>query len=229
MKENYEIRSRSYLTRRTPVIIRLDGRSFSKYTRGLNKPFDEGFIEDMVATAEYLCSNVQGAIMAYTQSDEISLLLCDYKNLDSDAWFDYEIQKMCSISASITTAKFNQLRSIRGFETLVNFDSRTFNIPESEVANYFLARQSDAIRNSISMLAGSLYTHKELHGKNSGERLDMIYAKGVSWDNLDHHKKDGSITFKDDEGKWNSFGVAGQFNNFIVRQIYDSEGIEWGI
>lgn len=229
MKENYEIRSRSYLTRRTPVIIRLDGRSFSKYTRDLDKPFDEGFIEDMIETAEYLCSNVQGAIMAYTQSDEISLLLCDYKNLDSDAWFDYEIQKMCSISASIATAKFNQLRFLRGFETLVNFDSRTFNIPESEVANYFLARQRDAIRNSVSMLAGSLYTHKELHGKNSNDRMNMIDVKGVSWNDLDHHKKNGSITLKGDRGRWESFGLDGQFNNLIIYQICDSEGIEWGI
>ena len=115
MKDNYESRSHTFLTRRTPVIIRLDGKAFHTYTRNLEKPFDEGLIEDMQLTAKYLCENIQGAKCAYVQSDEISILLTDYDKLDTKAWFDYNVQKMCSISASLATGKFNQLRLYRTF------------------------------------------------------------------------------------------------------------------
>ena len=164
MKENYEKRSRTYLTRRTPVILRIDGKAFHTYTRGLDKPFDEGLMEDMIETTKYLCSKIQGAKCGYVQSDEISILLTDYDNLQTDAWFDYQVQKMCSVAASMAASKFNQLRIIRlksysDIETadkaevlslpLADFDCRAFNIPKEEVANYFLARQNDAVKNSI--------------------------------------------------------------------------------
>ena len=110
MKSNYESRSRIFLTRRTPVICRLDGKAFHTWTRGLKKPFDEGLIDDMEATTKFLCENIQGVKLGYCQSDEISLLLTDYETLDTQAWFDYNVQKMTSISASMATAKFNQLR-----------------------------------------------------------------------------------------------------------------------
>jgi tRNA(His) guanylyltransferase len=113
MKENYEVRSRTYLTRRTPVILRIDGKAFHTYTRGLEKPFDSGLVYDMMDTTVYLCSKIQGAKCGYAQSDEISILLTDYDNLQTSAWFDYEVQKMCSIAASHAATKFNQLRYIR--------------------------------------------------------------------------------------------------------------------
>jgi tRNA(His) guanylyltransferase len=217
MKNNYESRNQTYLTRRTPVIMRIDGKAFHTYTKGLNKPFDKGLIEDMQQTAIYLCQNIQGAKCAYTQSDEISILITDYDTLTTDAWFDYNVQKMTSISASLATAKFNQLRLNRIIKEmdpenftdgecidyilqnkiiLANFDSRVFNIPKEEVANYFLARQEDAVSNSISMLAQSLYSHNELHKKSANEMQEMCFQKGHNWNDLPFYMKRGSFIMK---------------------------------
>ena len=108
MKEFYEARTKTYLSRRTPVAIRIDGKAFHTFTRGFQKPFDEVLGNAMVRTMEYLCKNIQGCVFGYTQSDEITLLLIDYKQLNSEAWFDYQTQKMCSISASMATMAFNK-------------------------------------------------------------------------------------------------------------------------
>lgn len=235
MKDCYESRSRTYLTRRTPVIMRLDGKAFHTYTKGLNKPFDTGLIEDMQNTAIYLCSQIQGAKCAYVQSDEISILLTDYDNLNTDAWFDYQVQKMVSISASLATGIFNQLRFIRQLskedvfynsidtcsknvnyiintDRLANFDSRVFNIPKEEVANYFLARQNDAVKNSISMLAQSLYSHKELDRKHSGDLQEMCFQKGHNWNDLPFEQKRGG------------FIVKNTYINNRLGEILESEG-----
>ena len=230
MKANYETRSRTFLTRRTPVIIRLDGKAFHTYTKGLDKPFDEGLIEDMAETARFLCSEIQGAKLAYVQSDEISILLTDYDKLGTDAWFDYNVQKITSISASLATAKFNELRMRRHFAkkmgdtqfdydmfldynwdddkkefkdcpTLAFFDSRAFNIPKEEVSNYFLARQKDAVKNSVAMLAQSLYSHKELDKKNQSDMQEMCFQKGQNWNDLHWSKKRGSTIVKNEY--WN--------------------------
>ena len=109
MKEYYENIPKTKLMRRAPVIIRTDGRSFHSFTKGFNRPFDEILIKSMQETMKYLCENIQGCVLGYTQSDEISLLLVDYKNLNSSAWFDYEVQKICSIAASMATMAFNKL------------------------------------------------------------------------------------------------------------------------
>ena len=108
MKEFYEQIPKTKLMRRCPVIIRLDGRSFHTFTRGFQRPFDEVLIKTMQETTKYLCENIQGCVLGYTQSDEITLVLVDYKKLDSSAWFDYEVQKMCSIAASMATMAFNR-------------------------------------------------------------------------------------------------------------------------
>lgn len=238
MKENYENRSKTFLTRRTPVIIRLDGKAFHTYTRGLNKPFDEGLISDMEATTQYLCENIQGAKLGYCQSDEISILLTDFDDVRTQAWFDYQVQKMTSISASMAASKFNQLRMVRmlidtgssyasdsrvATFNLANFDSRTFNVPKEEIANYFLARQKDAVKNSIAMLAQSLYSHKELHGKNGNEMQELCFQKGHNWNDLDYRKKRGCTIIKVDKtmtdghvefvrGKWESIETPMAFN-----------------
>lgn len=210
MKENYESRSRTFLTRRTPVIMRIDGKTFSTWTRGLNKPFDEGLIEDMQKTAKYLCEQIQGAKCAYVQSDEISILITDYDKLETAAWFDYNVQKMTSIGASLVTGKFNEMRMVRRIyenteldiielydsNVLANFDCRVFNIPKEEVLNYFLARQKDAVKNSIAMLAQSLYSHTELEGKNGNEQQEMCFQKGHNWNDLHFSKKRGSFIVK---------------------------------
>lgn len=107
MKEFYEGVPKTRLMRRTPVAIRIDGKAFHTFTRGFKKPFDEVLVKSMQDTMRYLCKNIQGCVLGYTQSDEITLILVDYKRLNSSAWFDYEVQKMCSIAASMATVAFN--------------------------------------------------------------------------------------------------------------------------
>src|SRR6478736_7144028 len=144
IKAYYEDRTKQFLMRRMITIIRLDGRGFSKFTKGLEKPFDDGFSDDMDATAVFLCENIQGAKFAYTQSDEISVVLTDFDNLETSAWFDYNVQKMVSVASSLATAKFNQLRAFRGETNLAQFDARVFQVPTiDEMVNTLLWRQQD--------------------------------------------------------------------------------------
>ena len=218
MKSYYEDRTRYYLPRRAYTILRLDGRSFHTYTRGLKRPFDDGLMVDMNTTAEYLCKNIQGAKFAFVQSDEISILLTDFDELTTDAWFDGNIQKMASVSASMATSKFNQLRWCRYFnerynntpdefgwvwvmnaaqQKLAEFDSRVFTIPsKTEVANMMIWRQQDTVRNSISSVAQSLYSHKELNGKNTNQMQEMIFQKGINWNEYNPKYKRGRFIEK---------------------------------
>jgi tRNA(His) 5'-end guanylyltransferase len=218
MKKYYEDRTRITLPRRTYTIIRIDGKAFHTYTRGLNKPFDDGLMDDMDETACYLCKNMQGAKFGFVQSDEISILLTDFDKIGTDAWFDGNIQKMASIAASMATAKFNQLRWIRfvnekynkttekvewiWFEQaaglkLAEFDARVFTIPcDYEVENYFIWRQQDTVRNSISSVAQSLYSHKELAGKNVSQQQELIFQKGINWNDYAPRYKRGRFIFK---------------------------------
>ena len=109
MKEFYEQVPKTRLVRRMPVAIRIDGKAFHTFTRGFRKPFDHILIKTMQETTKYLCENIQGCVLGYTQSDEITLILVDYQKLTSSAWFDYEVQKICSISASMATMAFNRV------------------------------------------------------------------------------------------------------------------------
>jgi len=226
MKRNYENRTRILLPRRTYTLIRVDGKAFHTYTRGCERPFDAGLIEDMNSTAEYLCKNIQGAKIGFVQSDEISILMTDFDKLDTDAWFDGNIQKIVSVASSMATAKFNQLRMLRysrnrftedgenrlSLETavqfdnwllelaklkLAEFDARTYTIPsKTEVMNYFIWRQQDTVRNSISSVAQSLYSAKELHGKNMNEQQEMIHEKGQNWNDYAPTEKRGRFVYK---------------------------------
>lgn len=118
MKTYYEQIPKTKLMRRTPVALRIDGKAFHTFTRGFQKPFDEVLIKSMQETMKYLCENIQGCVLGYTQSDEITLILTDYKKLTSSAWFDYEVQKMCSIAASMATMAFNKFfkKNVENFE-----------------------------------------------------------------------------------------------------------------
>lgn len=129
MKEFYEQVPKTRLVRRMPVAIRLDGKAFHTFTRGFQKPFDEVFGRTMRDTMKYLCENIQGCVLGYTQSDEITLILIDYKKLTSSAWFDYEVQKMCSVSASMATMAFNRIfcDNIQSYA----FDWKTSMTPQS--------------------------------------------------------------------------------------------------
>src|SRR6476620_4819651 len=116
--KRYESTFKSQLNRRTYTIIRVDGKAFHTYTKGLTRPFDEGLIEDMNATAVYLCENIQGAKLGYVQSDEISILVTDFDRLESQLYFDGEVQKVSSITASLATAKFNEARQYRAMRNI---------------------------------------------------------------------------------------------------------------
>ena len=226
MKSFYEDRYRIYLTRRMPVIIRVDGNAFHTFTKGLKRPFDPVFMGIMQKTCADLCKNIQGCVGGYVQSDEISLLLIDYNTITTDAWFDYNLQKVCSLAAARATMTFNQLVSEaveelrsdaawchetgegdeqeclkfhdiwKAKQNRAMFDARAFNIPKEEVCNYFIWRQKDATRNSINAVAQSLYSHKELQGKNLAETQELIFQKGINWNNYSIPEKRGSFIWK---------------------------------
>lgn len=208
--KEYENTFRYKLPRKSNVIIRIDGKAFHTYTKGCKQPYDDDLIDDMNSTAVELCKQIQGAKIAFVQSDEISIFITDYDNLETNAWFDNNIQKMVSVSASIATAEFNKLRNKRyylslempmlqysGNYTLAHFDSRAFIVPNIfEVANYFLWRSNDAAKNSVQSFARSLYSHKELQDKNIPQLHDLIYAKGQNWNDLNSKYKRGRFVNK---------------------------------
>jgi len=200
MKEQYEHVTRYKLPRRTYTIIRLDGKAFHTFTRQMKRPYDENLHEVMCYTAIKLCQEIQGAVFGYTQSDEISILLTDFAKPTTSAWFDCNLQKMVSVSASIATAYFNHYFFNSGSldkEKLAFFDSRTFTMPDPiEVENYFIWRQKDAVRNSISMLAQSLYSHKQLNGKSQSDMQEMCFQAGKNWNDVDTRFKRGSIIIR---------------------------------
>ncbi len=222
MKTYYEEVPKFRLYRRTPVAIRIDGKAFHTFTRGFKKPFDEILIKSMQETMKYLCENIQGCVLGYTQSDEITLILQDYKTLTTDAWFDYEVQKICSISASMATMAFNKFfyenayqvrpdnvrlpdaeeaeyKSIlyKAAEKGAMFDARCFNIPKEEVTNLIFWRQLDAARNSVQMVGQAYFSHTELQNKSCRDIQDMLMEKyNINWNDFPTTQKRGSCCVK---------------------------------
>jgi tRNA(His) guanylyltransferase len=199
MKEKYEDRTRYFLPRRTFTIIRVDGKAFHSYTKTFERPFDRNISNVMDSTAISLCEAIQGAQLGYVQSDEISILITDFANIQTEAWFNGNLQKMVSVAASIATAEFNQAIYRAGIQKLepATFDARAFTIPDrEEVLNYFIWRQQDASRNSVQMVAQSLYPHKELQGKNNFELQEMIHQKGLNWNDIYPRDKRGACIIK---------------------------------
>lgn len=223
MKAFYEQIAKTKLMRRNPVIIRIDGKAFHTFTKHLQKPFDTVLIMSMQDTMRYLCENIQGCVLGYTQSDEISLVLIDYKRLTSEAWFDYEVQKMCSVAASMATYAFNRAfqKYARDWEDRYDriphptkeqndylmslhsamdrgamFDARCFSIPKEEVTNMIYWRQIDAMKNSVQMLARVHFPHRRLMNKNCDEMKEMLKRKGVHWEALPVFQQRGSCCIK---------------------------------
>lgn len=211
MKENYENRSKTYLTRRMPCVLRLDGKAWHSFTRGFKRPYDKILHEAMNDTMKYLCENIQGCKFGYTQSDEITLILTDFDTLTTDAWFDYSVQKMCSISASMATLAFNKalqkhrdefadsVAALQDFDIEQNylavlqkaldrgalFDSRCFSIPESDLPNVLVWRQQDATRNAVQMLGQTYFSHKELDHKTTNMIQEMLFTqKGINFNDM---------------------------------------------
>jgi tRNA(His) guanylyltransferase len=184
MKTRYEDRTRFQLPARTYTILRVDGRAFHTWTKGLTRPYDLDFITWMNRAAEALVKEMAGSRFAFVQSDEISVLLTDFDQITSEAWFDANIQKITSVAASIATAAFNAAvqNYVGSTRKPATFDARVFTIPDPvEVANYFIWRQKDAERNSVQMLAQHHYTAKELSGKNIATQHEMIHKAGDNW------------------------------------------------
>lgn len=202
MKE-YEQSYRNFFPKRLPVIIRIDGKAFHTYTKGFKKPFDDTLSEAMWETTKFLCENIQGCKIGYTQSDEISLLLTNFEKLTTNSWFDNNIQKMVSVSASLATAKFNEIMKENHSEKpLAFFDARAWVVPQHEVCNYFIWRQQDATKNSIAMLAQSNFSHKSLQGLKGNQMQDkLMLEKNINWNDLPVWQKRGAAISKVDVPK----------------------------
>ncbi len=222
MKTFYEAVPDTKLVKRMPVAIRIDGKAFHTFTRGFKRPFDEVLIKTMQQTTQYLCQNIQGCVLGYTQSDEITLILVDYQTLTTDAWFDYRIEKLCSIAASMATMAFNKafaenvekeilsnsdeegnvvddnleiihMNHVHSMLKGAMFDARCFNIPKEEVTNLIYWRQLDASRNSVQMVGQAYFSQKELQDKTCSDIQDMLITqKGVNWNDFPTHQKRGS-------------------------------------
>lgn len=234
----YENVTRHYLTRRMPVIIRLDGVAFHTFTKGFENPFDEILWDTMRETMQMLCKNIQNCVIGYTQSDEITLVLVDYYDLNTDVWFGNNIQKICSVVAAKASVYFNDIlikkmisevfsisnsdrqEFFSGFNKKAFFDARCFNIPREDVTNCILWRQQDCIKNSISSIAQSMFSHKELDGKNQKERVNMINEKASllnlkKYEDYDDMYKMGTFVMKN----------ADNFDEFITLDIKENRKI----
>lgn len=206
MKRQYEQRAKVMLPRRTFTIIRLDGKAFHSYTRGRKRPWDEELHDNLVRAAVRLYQEAQGCVLGFVQSDEVSILLTDFATTTTEAWFDGNVQKMASVSASVLTAHFNieegNSQSVPDHvgDGPAFFDSRVFTIPDPiEVHNYFVWRQKDIERNSLSMLAQHHYSQQKLHGKGRDELHDMLHAVGVNWNDQPEAFKRGTVLYRTDE------------------------------
>lgn len=253
--KGYEKRNRYYLQRRMPVILRLDMRAGHSFTKGFERPFDEVFIKSMQETAQYLCENIQNCKLSYQQSDEITLLLVDYDKLNTDCFFDYRVDKLCSIAASMATMAFNNIFSKyvkefdlelayndNGIDTEENrklweiykkainkgamFDARCFNIPKEEVTNLVYWRQLDASRNSIQMVGQANFSHKELQNKSCNDIQDMLMIqKGINWNDLPTYQKRGSCCVKENHFIENEKGTQICYSEGCSDPFEDEEAL----
>ena len=188
-----------------PVVVRLDGKRFSKFTKNMEKPFDPDFTELMVQTTAYLVEQTNARI-GYTQSDEITLIYLQDKP-KSEIYLNGRVQKMTSILASMATGYFNDCRETalrRDPETIAMFDCRAFQVPsKDEAANVLIWRELDASRNSISMLANHYFSHKELQNKNVSQMHELL---------IGYHQVN-----------WNDLKVAWKRGTYVRREVYEAE------
>lgn len=243
--KKYEYVTRYYLMCRTPVIVRIDGKAFHTFTKGMKKPFDSVFMKSMQNTMKYLCENVQGCVLGYCQSDEISLLLIDYENLESCAWFDNNLSKIISITSSMASLYFHKVFYKNVFKycvenninkeyndllidksnTLQFFDARAFNLQKEEVNNYFVWRQQDAIKNAIQMIGRTYFTHRELDNKKGKDIIDMLDSIGINYHSYSTCEKRGTCCIKTEQG-WildKEIPVFKDNKDYIEKLIYIGE------
>lgn len=191
------------------AVIRVDGKGFSKYTKKLEQPFDMSFTRDMQSTAKYLAENIDGALFAYTQSDEISVVFSDLGGANTEWWYGGQVQKLVSISAALATAKFNELRPFGG---LALFDSRVHHLNGlNDVVSYVQWRQADAMKNSVGMLASHHFSHKSLLSVSTQDRVvRLALEKNVVWGDLLQELRQGTMVSQVPREKTTTFERHGQ-------------------
>lgn len=195
--KQYENVTRFHLTPRIPVITRIDGRAFSTFCRTFS-PFNQLIIDGMIKATMAVAKEMQGFKIAYIQSDEANLVMTDYDDITTQGWFNYNVNKIVSISAAIMTANFGAaVKHPMGL--LPIFDARTFNVPENDVANVLLWRAQDWKRNSVSMHARRFFSHKQLHQKSQQVVLDML-SKDHAWKDLPDQHRLGTFIVKTQNG-----------------------------
>ena len=190
--KRYEAAASPVLPWRLPVVVRVDGKAFHTWTRGLERPWSAAFSTAMDSAALLLCKEMQGARLAFVQSDEISVLLWPWRTVESMPWFDNQLSKIVSVAAGLASAEMTLCSElVHGGPRRAVFDARAFAIPESDVANYFVWRQQDAERNSLLGLTQAHYSHREMHGAKKAQMHDLLHAKGVNWNDLPTEQKRG--------------------------------------
>lgn len=201
--KRYEAVADVALTQRMPCVVRLDGKGFHQWTRRIHatKPFDVHLHDVMATTMLRLCAEIQGVVIAYTQSDEISLILQDYFGLDTEPAFGKRLQKLVSITASLATATFNDTaRQEFADAPLALFDARAFVLPKEEVTNYLIWRQQDAVRNSIRMAGYAYFSHKSLERVSNDVLQERLWTeRGINWNDYVAWEKRGSCAVRDTE------------------------------
>lgn len=193
--KRHENAHRTFLPGRTYTILRVDGRAFHTYLRDCERPYDEKFMADMDAVAEALCAEISGAVLAYTQSDETSVIITDFQSVNTQPWFGGVLAKQVSIAASLATAVLNARRP--GGRAL--FDARVFTLSDPvEVANYLIWRQRDAVRNSITMAAQARFSQRQLHGVNTAQMQELLWSEhAINWDAYPDGCKRGRVATRE--------------------------------
>ena len=195
--KRFEAVTRMVLPRRCYVICRVDIRAAHSYLRGADKPYDYAFMADMDATALALCQEISGAVFAYTQSDEISVLMTDFDGPGTEPWFGGVVQKVCSIAAATATLALNARRPAAPGAGAM-FDARVFPVPDPvEAGNYFVWRQRDAVRNSVTMAAQAAFGHSRLDGVNGEQKQELLLAEaGIDWNAYPDGAKRGRVVVR---------------------------------
>lgn len=181
-----------------PIVARLDGRSFSTFTRGMERPYDQRMSSLMVATTRWLVEET-GALIGYTQSDEISLVWLQ-RDFNSQLWFNGRIQKIVSQLAAQATLAFNKsLPTVFPERAHMNptFDARVWQVPNlDEAANALLWREQDATKNSVQMAARHYYSHNDLDGLHNCALQELLHRKGINWNDYPAFFKRGTYIQK---------------------------------
>lgn len=214
MKEKYEMRARSYLTPGVPVAIRIDGKAFHTFTKGFRKPFDRVLMTSMQKTMQYLCQNIQGCVFGYTQSDEITLILIDYQTIDTDCWFGYQVQKVCSIAASMATMAFNRFFANEVANEIMDwkcgFTPQSCEIQERE--KMYQERLKSAINKGAMFDARCFNIPKE-------EVANLIY-----WRQLDATRNSIQMVA---QANFSHKELQGQTCNMLQDKLFLEKGINW--